>query len=574
MNPRDVLRGTSCLAILVSLAACGRTDHAVGKEIAAAVSFSKRPPSLPGARWTLLRQVYRDRRFAPLWTNDGKPTAQVGQLIATLCGAERDGLRPGDYDLADLKQAIQRAYAEKRKPTAGALAALDLELTARFLDYGADLLVGRLAPAAVDSGWFIRARRSSADSLLRVAARGRDLAGMLGPLRSRRADYDELVKALETYRGIQRAGGWPRVPAGPDLVRGGRGRSVAALRKRLEIGGDLAQPKEAKPVFNGAVAAAVARFQKRHGIPVDSTISPATLLALNTPVDYWIRQIEINLERYRWLPRDFGKRYILVNIPDYHLYAFDGGRRALEMRVIVGDQYGNATPVFADSMSYLVFRPRWYLPRRILVDEVIPQVRQNIFYLAENHFEVVDAKRRSTILDPASIDWAAVDTTNLPFRVRQRAGESNSLGLVKFMFPNQFSVYLHDTPAGWLFRQQRRALSHGCVRVERPVELADFVLAGQDGWSDSTIRTAMGPPDTMPDSIGPSSDTDTTEGRTVRLEHKVPVYILYLTAYVEDGVLNFRGDPYGKDAQAQERLGKPKPADGRLCREIAELLPR
>ena len=572
MNSHQVLRAALGLALTASLAACERTDHAVGKEIAAAVSSPKRPASLGGARWTLVRQVYRDRGYAPVWTSDGKPTPRLRQFIVTLCGAERDGLRPGDYALADLSRAVRLTYAGEKKPSAAALATLDLELTARFLDYGGDLLVGRLAPAAVDSGWFIRARRSSADSILRVAAQGRDFAGMLAPLRPHRADYDELAKALETYRDIQRAGGWPKVPAGADLVRGRRGPGVAALRKRLQIGGDLVQSKDAKPVFNAAVAAAVARFQRRHGIPVDSTVSPATLLALDTPVGYWIRQIEINLERYRWLPPDFGNRYILVNIPDYHLYAFDDGRRALDMRVIVGDQYGNATPVFADSMSYLVFRPRWYVPRRILVDEVLPQVRQNIFYLADNNFEVVDAKHRSTVLDPSSIDWAAVDTTKLTFRVRQRAGGSNSLGLVKFMFPNQFSVYLHDTPAGWLFQQQRRALSHGCVRVERPVELADFVLAGQSGWNDSTIRAAMGSPDTMPFSTGPSSDT--TEGRTVRLEHKVPVYILYLTAYVQDGVLNFRGDPYGKDAQAQARLGAPKPEDGRLCRDVERALPR
>ena len=344
------------------------------------------------------------------------------------------------------------------------------------------------------------------------------------------------------------------------------------LRRRLEISGDLGASPKGRTSFDASLAAAVARFQRRHGIQVDSTVSPGTLLALNTPVEYWIRQIEINLERYRWLPSDFGSKYILVNIPDYHLFAFDGGKRALDMRVIVGDEYGNATPVFADSMSYLVFRPRWYVPRRILVDEVIPQTQRNIFYLADNNFEIVDAKHSSTVIDPLLIDWYSLDTTNLTFRVRQKSGTANSLGLVKFMFPNQFSIYLHDTPAGWLFQQQRRALSHGCVRVERPVDLANFVLAGQDGWSDSTIRTAMHPADSL--KLLASVSADTSEGRTVRLEHKVPVYILYLTAYVQDGVLNFRGDPYGKDAQAQARLGAPRPADGRRCEAIMRALPR
>lgn len=565
-------RGWLCIAVASGLSACRNTDRAVGDEIREVVTAPKRPATLKGTRWKVVQEVYADRQFRPLWTTGGKPKEEARQLIATLCGAERDGLRTGDYHLADLEKVVKRAFPEKKRPTPGSLAALDLELTTRFVSYGADLLVGRLAPAAVDSGWFIKARRSGADSVLRVAARGKGFGGMVAPLRPKRADYDELARALASYRQIQDRGGWPTVRAGKEVVRGGKGRAVAALRKRLEIGGDLAPSRSAKPVYDAALAVAVARFQRRHGIPVDSTVSPATLLALNTPVEYWIRQIEINLERYRWLPPDFGSKYVLVNIPDYHLYAFDGGKRALDMRVIVGDEYGNATPVFADSMSYLVFRPRWYVPRRILVDEVIPQARQNIFYLADNNFEVVDAKRGSTVLDPFSIDWAAVDTANPGFRVRQKSGVANSLGLVKFMFPNQFSIYLHDTPAGWLFQQQRRALSHGCVRVERPVELADFVLAGQDGWNDSTIRAAMHPVDSPVSPAGMSLDT--TEGRTVRLEHKVPVYILYLTAYVQDGVLNFRGDPYGKDAQAQARIGPPHPGDRRLCQEIARALPR
>lgn len=560
------------IAIALGLSACHRTDHAVGNAIREVVALPKRPAELKGTRWKVVQQIYADREFRPLWTTNGKPREETRQLVAALCGAEREGLRPGDYELADLEKAVKRAYAGKEKPKPAVLASLDLELTARFLEYGADLLVGRLAPSSVDSGWFIRARRSGADSVLRAAARGGSFAGMMAPLRPKRADYDELLRALADYRRIQDRGGWPTVPAGKGLVRGSKGHGAEVLRKRLDSSGDLAQGSGAAMAYDNAVAGAVARFQRRHGIPIDSAVTPATLLALNTPVEYWIRQIEINLERYRWLPSEFGDKYILVNIPDYHLFAFDRGKRALDMRVIVGDEYGNATPVFADSMSYLVFRPRWYVPRRILVDEVIPQVQRNIYYLAANNFEVVDTTRRSTVLDPLSIDWWSVDTAKPAFRVRQKSGTANSLGLVKFMFPNQFSIYLHDTPAGWLFQQQRRALSHGCVRVERPVELADFVLAGQDGWNDSTIAAAMHAGASL-HAPGAASQ-DTTGEQTVRLQHEVPVYILYLTAYVQDGVLNFRGDPYGKDAQAQARLGAPRPRDRQLCEAIERALPR
>jgi murein L,D-transpeptidase YcbB/YkuD len=392
---------------------------------------------------------------------------------------------------------------------------------------------------------------------------------MLAILRPKRADYDELVAALANYRKIQQSGGWPPIPAGR-LGRGSRGPAIAAVRRRLELSGDLSAPENAPPVYDEAVAAAVARFQHRHGITVDSMVTGATLVALDTPVDYWIRQIEINLERYRWLPPDFGSRYVLVNIPDYHLYTFDGGKPALDMRVIVGDEYGSATPVFADSMSYLVFHPQWYLPRRIVIDEVIPQVEENDSYLADHDFEVVSAKGPPKVLDPESIDWKKVDTTRLGFRVRQKSGTENPLGRVKFMFPNQYSVYLHDTPSGWLFNQARRTLSHGCVRVEHPAELADFVLDGQDDWTDSKVRAAMTPADTLPPVKG---DSAPDQELTVQLEKKIPVYILYLTAYVQRGVLNFRGDPYQKDAQALARLAPPRPDDDQLCGEILQALP-
>ena len=564
-----LLSGVLSVAVMITLTGCNRKDRAVRDEIREAVSSPKRPPALEPTRWKVVQALYQDRKFKPIWTSSWQPKSDIRQLITTLCSSEQDGLRPGDYHLAGLKRAVQQAFPQVEEQSPAALAALDLQLTARFVNYGADLLVGRLAPAAVDSGWFIKARHSSADSLIRVAARGRDFDGMLAILRPKRADYDELVAALANYRKIQQSGGWPAIPAGR-LDRGSRGPAIAAVRRHLELSGDLSAPENAPPVYDAAVAAAVARFQHRHGIAVDSIVRGATLAALDTPVDYWIRQIEINLERYRWLPPDFGSRYILVNIPDYHLNAFDGGKPALDMRVIVGDEYGNATPVFADSMSYLVFHPQWYLPRRIVIDDIIPQAEDNDSYLADHNFEVVSAKGPPKVLDPKSIDWKKVDTTRLGFRVRQKPGPDNPLGRVKFMFPNQFSVYLHDTPAGWLFNQARRTLSHGCVRVEHPAELADFVLDGQDDWTDSTVRAAMTPADTLAQA---ASDTAPDQELTVQLERKIPVYILYLTAYVQNGMLNFRGDPYQKDAQALAHLAAPRPNDHQLCGEILQALP-
>jgi murein L,D-transpeptidase YcbB/YkuD len=312
------------------------------------------------------------------------------------------------------------------------------------------------------------------------------------------------------------------------------------------------------------VAEAVARFQARHGLPSDGILGAATLAALNVPVQVRIRQIQLNLERYRWLPAEFGPRYIYVNIPAYELYAYDGGKPVLKTRVVVGDEYENATPVFADSMTFVVFRPYWYVPQRILVREILPRIRKKRSYLVGHHFEVVDAKRESLVLNPRRINWSRVDTTKV--RVRQRGGSpTNPLGLVKFMFPNQFAVYLHDTPTRKLFNRPKRTLSHGCVWVEKPVELADYVLAGQDDWDEKKIREAM----ETEHSAGEDGGADR---HTVTLERPVPVYIVYFTAFVRDGILNFRRDPYGKDREAIARLGKLSPSDPRVCEELQKLV--
>jgi murein L,D-transpeptidase YcbB/YkuD len=567
-------RSTCVLGFLVlfGAGACRRGDDAVGARIRKLVSAPAPPASIKGLRWKLVKQAYADRKYRPLWTSGGSPRATAKDLVIRLCDAGHEGLRPADYDLAGLRRALERTFVRGRKPSPAVLAALDLELTARLLNYGADLLAGRLDPTAVDNSWYIRARRSSVDSTLRKAIKAHDLDGMLAPLRPGLKEYAELIEELERYRDILDQGGWPQVPPGGTLRQDSRGARVAALRSRLRSTDDLDAPANAKPVYDHEVAAAVAHFQERHGLPVDSTVDAATLAALDVPVGTRIRQIEINLERYRWLPSDLGDRYVLVNIPDYRLYAYNGGKEKLAMRVIVGDEYGNATPVFADSMTYLVFRPHWYVPEQILVNEVIPQAKDNISYLAQHRLEVVDARQPSTVLDPRTIDWSDVDTSDLQFRVRQKAGTDNSLGLVKFMFPNQYSIYIHDTPAGRLFEQSKRALSHGCIRAEHPVELADYVLDGQDGWNERKIRQAMATRGGATDAPVDAGGAGNAEGSTVRLEHPVPVYIVYLTAFIRDGVLNFRGDPYAKDRPSLSRLGTPRPRDRRTCEALVKLL--
>jgi L,D-transpeptidase YcbB len=544
--------------------ACGRSGDRVSQEIRTIVSAESPPAYLKGVRWKLVQQIYQDRQYRPLWVGIRPLPERTQELIANLSDAEREGLRPADYRLGELRSTLERLHPSLQKQRPEAFAVLDLELTRRFLDYGADLLAGQLDPKVVANEWYIRARRSTIDGTLRGAGQAEEFQGMLAPLRPQLPGYADLVKALAGYREIQEHGGWPRVPGRRRLRRGDHGARVGVLRQRLRISGDLQGSAGDRPVYNRAVAKAVARFQGRHGLSSNGIAGPATLVALNVPVQVRIRQIQLNLERYRWLPAEFGPRYIYVNIPDYKLYAYDAGKPVLTMRVVVGDEYRRATPVFADWMTFVVFRPYWHVPQRILVREILPRIRKKRSYLIRNQFEVVDAKRESTVLNPRRINWSRVNINRI--RLRQRGGSpTNPLGLVKFIFPNQFAVYLHDTPDRELFNRPNPTRSHGCVWVEKPVELAEYALEGRDEWNEKTIRQAMA---TAP----ATAEGGNVDGQSVTLARPVQVYLVYLTAFVRGGVVNFRRDPYRWDREGLARLGKLNPSDPRLGEELVKLI--
>jgi L,D-transpeptidase YcbB len=555
-----VHRGYRTAAVcLVALAGAGchrGLDRDVEREIQARVAERQPPAFVRGVRWSLVQQVYRDHRHRPFWVRGSSPQGRAKELVRRICRSGDEGLRPADYDLAGLKQALIDLKATTR-PDPAKLAALDLRLTTMMLGFATDLLSGRLDPRTVDDGWYLTTRRSSVDSTLRAALRDDDSPDVLEKLRPKAKEYAELADALQDYREILKHGGWGTVLPGPALRQGDRGPRVAALRRRLHATGDLSSDK-ADGAFDRDVAGAVARFRMRHGLPPDSVADQATIGAMNVPVEARIRQMEVNLDRYRWLPAEFTKRYVLVNIPDYRLYAYDDGKLKFEQRVIVGDQYQNATPVFADSMTYLVFRPEWNVPPSILVREILPRLKDDDHYdLAAQNLEVVDSTGK-VVKDPSKIDWGDVDTTRPGYRIRQKPGPNNALGRIKFMFPNRFNIYLHDTPSRKLFERERRTLSHGCVRVENPEQLAGFVLNKQDGWKPDRIEQAL--------------DDSAHGNQMVSLERPLPVYLLYLTAFVRDGKVQFRNDPYGKDRRAMARLGAPELEAPTVCQEVERLL--
>lgn len=436
-------------------------------------------------------EVYRARDYAPIW---GPRADALQQLLAMLGDAGSHGLRPSDYHYAALMRA-------------GGPAELELLASDAFITYALHLARGKVREERI-AGWHVERPDPDLRARLVRAAAG-DPASAVEDLLPQHPGYDRLRSALQRYRAIARGGGWPDVPDGPSLRRGDSGPRVAALRARLAATGDLASA--GGDGFDEDLAAALRRFQSRHGLDADAIAGPATRAALNVSAAQRVAQIELNLERWRWLEPTLGDRYVLVNIAGFEAALYDHDRRTLGMRAVVGTRY-RRTPIFSDAIRYIVFSPYWNIPASIAREEIRPKGRS---YMRRNNIEVAGGGR-----------------------LRQRPGPENALGRVKFMFPNRFNVYLHDTPARELFARSARSFSHGCIRLEKPLALAEALLRRQ-GWTMEEIEEA----------------TRRSTPRTVNLDEPVPVHILYWTAWVdENGTTQFRRDVYGRDPAVARAL--------------------
>jgi len=472
-----------------------------------------------------VRGFYHDTGWRPGWSAPRGVLPAAATLVAFIDQAAGDGLEPDDYHA----RPLHRLLDPRRRLSLADRAELDLLLTDAFLAAGHDLVEGRVPPRAVHPGWSTAGRSADLPALLAQAlARGQVVEALAG-LRPRTAQYARLRQALARYREIDAQGGWPTVPR-RTLHPGDAGREVAALRARLAAedppaaGGDTAR-------YDSVLVEAVRRFQRRSGIADDGTVGPATRDALNVPAERRVRQLRASLERERWLPASLGRRYVAVWIPAFELEAVDGGRVALESRVI-GGKAGWHTPIFSASMRTVIFNPYWNIPPSILAKEVLPRQRRDPSYFGREGIEAVR-------------DGGAV-------RYRQVPGPRNPLGVVKLVFPNPYNVYLHDTSSPSLFARDERAFSHGCVRVEKPLELAAFALAETPGWSPEGVEAA----------------THRGGERAVTLAEPIPVYVFYRTAWVDDqGAVHFRRDLYGLDARLERALASRSPAQARPARE-------
>ena len=474
-------------------------------------------------QWGHTKRLYKLYGSNPLWlTSTGLHERRTKALTNAILAANTDGMRLDDYPVGALAQAIG-TLKQTKNPTAEQLATVDVILTASYTSLGEDLLTGQVDPRTVAQAWHVNPEEDNVDSALARNLRYEQLDKALATMRPTDMDYAGLSKQLQNYRLIVAKGGWQPIPATGNLKPGApASRAVlAAVQERLAVEGIVpaSSPSKASIIqtpqdasapsaatYDHDLAAAVALFQARHGINVDSALGKETLESMNVPASYRLGEIAANMERYRWLPRSFGKRYIFVNVSAFKLEAYDSGTKTLDMKVIVGQEYQDkATPVFADSMETVVFRPYWNVTPDIAAKEIFPK---GAAYMARENMETYQENGQT--------------------RVRQRPGPKNALGFVKFLFPNDFNIYLHDTPNHELFKQDVRAFSHGCIRVEKPAELAQWVL----GWPADKVQSEM---DNPPDN------------KSVKVPHKIPVYITYFTTYINDGQLYFGNDLYNRD---------------------------
>ncbi len=536
-------------AVLAGASACARPPAAAPAE--SVRSFLKErvgPAGSPGPAYCRLDRVcgsdvladfYRKRDFRPAWIDDRIALADARTLLAALRRVSADGLDPENYHLAVLESLLAEIDASARKGPRRvrpeSLADLEMLLTDGFLLCGSHLVHGQVNPETIQSEWFIKGHFEDLAAALEKGLAAKDVAGALDSLRPGFTVYQGLRRAYGRYGELAAAGGWPEFPAGPKLVRGDRDARVAALRKSLAAMGDLPDPGAAgdPDLFDAALEDAVKSFQLRHGLEPDGVVGAGTASAIDVPAADRLKQIRANLERWRWITRELGERYILVNVAAFRVGIYEGGREVQSMPAIVGRTY-RQTPDFSGRISTIALNPAWNVPPKLAREDILPKLRTDPAYLAKKSIRVFESwSEGAREIDPGDIDWSRIREDGLSYKFRQDPGPQNALGRIMFLFPNKFDVYMHDTPERWLFSRTVRDLSSGCIRVEKALDLAVYILRDDPDWTKDKILEAI----------------DAGETKVIPLRKPLNVHILYWTAWLgEDGRVQLRQDIYLRDA--------------------------
>ncbi len=474
----------------------------------------------PKERLKAIRGWYKSNSYNAIWLKYGVPSAKAKSLVNILLSAREEALDPADYNAKALSVLIDDGSRE-------GLAKLEIGLTRSLAAYGQHLNAGRVRPAAVNREIVMYPKAIGVDAILFAAIQSSDLPATLRTLAPNTPRYARMRKHLARLRHTASKGGWVSLPEGLLLKPGMTHDAVLKLAHRLGQSSDIKGAVITGNDYNDTLVDAVKRFQARLGLEADGVIGPGTLKLLNTPVEQRIRDVELNMERRRWMQNEYGPYYIFVNLADQVLKVVKEEKTIHTALVQVGKPY-HRTPVFTDKMEYLELNPYWNIPYSIATKEYLPKLRRSSSILARQNIEVLTGGK---VVSASSIPWSQYSRAKFPVRLRQKPGKKNALGRIKFMFPNKYNIYIHDTPSKTNFKRASRYFSHGCVRVRDPLALAELILK-TEGWSrakiDKIIRSGK---------------------RTVKkLKEEIPVHVAYLTAWVnKDGSVHYRRDIYGRD---------------------------
>ncbi|MBK7363677.1 MAG: L,D-transpeptidase family protein [Nitrosomonas sp.] len=482
-----------------------------------------------------LKRFYVKRGYQPIWWQSSIPSPgnTLDNVLSFIASAEQHGLDNQDYELDKLFQLQKRDGADS--------VSLELELTAvqSLLMLAKDLRSGRLLASKADPDWHIQQQQFDPVDYLNEAIHTNQLAQSLAELPPQTLHYQLLKHALARYRNFEAQQGiWFQIPESTAIRPRASHKSIPLVRKRImQLNNTLNDPKYGivkieNERYDSGLVEAVKQFQEQHGLNPDGIIGRQTIIALNKTPKQRIQQLRANMERLRWMPRDLGERHVIVNIAGFYLSAIEGGKHVLEMRIIVGRDY-RSTPSFDSRLSQIVLNPYWNVPYSIAVKDLLPKQQNNSAYFASQGIKVF-SKHDNSPINPDSINWNSIKG-GFPYVLRQNPGKKNALGYIKFLFSNPFSIYLHDTPSRQLFQKDVRTFSSGCIRLEKPWELAKYALNGNNSGINLTEKINSG------------------ETITINLPKRVPIYLTYLTAWVGDqDHIHFAEDVYGRDKRLIE----------------------
>lgn len=491
----------------------------------------------------LLNRLYSSQRYKLIWFRDDMtPGEHLDSYLEVLRSSKTEGLDPSFYDIDIIEKNINEMTKLEGEALKSKAYQVDLLISNSNISYFADLLYGRfeLGSNFIEKNYF--EPQIDIVALINKAISENDFSSAIKALLPDSYFYSSLKRALVKYEKIRENGeAWRSMPSGKNLAVGTYDIRVVYLKHRLYTSGDIDFLLDSEvetyiydPAFDYLLEKAVIRFQRRHGLAEDGVVGESTIKAMNVPLSEKIKSIKANLDIWRKLPRNFGDRYVMVNVPVFTLFAVESDKTVLEMSAIVGTPAWN-TPVLVEDIEYVAINPYWNIPKSIFTSEVLPHLRRDPNYMTESNLEVVSLET-DAVQHNHSWNWSEVDPDNFNYRLRQLPGGTNPLGKLKFLFPNKHNVYLHDTPHKEFFNYLDKKLSHGCIRVEHPVQLAEFIFNDKSEWDAEIIK----------------SQIDTGKSWEITLERTVPVYIVYFTAWVgSDGLTYFNDDFYNFLTPAQ-----------------------